>query len=77
MSRVLLSALRGLHLGGAPTRVSVPKYVPCMDVGQLRFAGHSKWSKIKHAKGDADAKKSAINTKVSKEIVSSVKGSWG
>lgn len=40
----------------------------------VRFAGHSKWSKIKHQKGDADAKKSAVNTKLSKEIFSAVKG---
>ncbi|KAI8138582.1 transcriptional regulator TACO1-like protein [Fennellomyces sp. T-0311] len=40
---------------------------------QLRFAGHNKWSKVKHTKGAKDAKKSKLFSKLSLEIVSAVR----
>ncbi|KAL0088071.1 transcriptional regulator TACO1-like protein [Phycomyces blakesleeanus] len=40
---------------------------------QRRFAGHNKWSKVKHTKGAKDAKKSKLYSKISLEIVSAVR----
>ncbi len=37
------------------------------------MAGHSKWANIKHRKGRADALRGKIFSRVSKEIISSVK----
>ena len=36
------------------------------------MSGHSKWAKIKHAKGAADAKRGAAFTKVTLEITAAV-----
>ncbi|MBR4124707.1 MAG: YebC/PmpR family DNA-binding transcriptional regulator, partial [Victivallales bacterium] len=33
------------------------------------MSGHNKWSSIKHKKGAADAKRGAIFSRVSKEII--------
>lgn len=41
------------------------------------MAGHSKWSKIKHAKGIADAKKGKIFSKLSEQITIAVKEGGG
>lgn len=51
------------------------RYIPTVlgSWTQARGAGHSKWSTIKHAKGDADAKKAIISTKVAREVTSAVK----
>ncbi|KAF8841186.1 YebC-like protein [Paxillus ammoniavirescens] len=38
-----------------------------------RFAGHSKWSKIKHRKGLEDAKKSKLYGKAAREILAAAK----
>ncbi|KAI9469865.1 MAG: transcriptional regulator TACO1-like protein [Benjaminiella poitrasii] len=40
---------------------------------QQRFAGHNKWSKVKHTKGAKDAKRSVIYSKISLEIVSAAR----
>ncbi|KAG2235703.1 transcriptional regulator TACO1-like protein [Thamnidium elegans] len=40
---------------------------------QQRFAGHNKWSKVKHTKGAKDAKKSILFSKLSLEIVSAAR----
>ncbi|KAH8550500.1 transcriptional regulator-domain-containing protein [Umbelopsis sp. PMI_123] len=40
---------------------------------QLRFAGHNKWSKVKHTKGAKDAKRGKLFSKISLEIISSIK----
>ncbi|KAF8559503.1 YebC-like protein [Imleria badia] len=40
-----------------------------------RFAGHNKWSKIKHRKGLEDAKKSKIYGKAARDIISAAKAS--
>ncbi len=37
------------------------------------MAGHSKWANIRHKKGRADAKRSKVFSRISKEIVSAVK----
>ncbi|MEP7103493.1 MAG: YebC/PmpR family DNA-binding transcriptional regulator [Candidatus Dojkabacteria bacterium] len=37
------------------------------------MAGHSKWAKLKHTKGLVDAKKGALLSKISKDIITSVK----
>ncbi|KAF8136282.1 YebC-like protein [Boletus edulis] len=42
-------------------------------VTSTSFAGHSKWSKIKHRKGMEDAKKSKIYGKAAREVVSAAK----
>ncbi|CEI93160.1 hypothetical protein RMCBS344292_07400 [Rhizopus microsporus] len=50
----------------------VPQLLPiCFQ--QQRFAGHNKWSKVKHIKGAKDAKKSLLYSKISLEIVSAAK----
>ncbi len=41
------------------------------------MSGHSKWSKIKHAKGAADAKKGKIFSKLSEQITIAVKEGGG
>ncbi|KAI9305972.1 transcriptional regulator TACO1-like protein [Cunninghamella echinulata] len=40
---------------------------------QQRFAGHNKWSKVKHTKGAKDAKKSKLFSKIALEITSAVR----
>ncbi|CAM0142360.1 unnamed protein product [Umbelopsis sp. WA50703] len=40
---------------------------------QLRFAGHNKWSKVKHTKGAKDAKRGKLFSKISLEIISSIR----
>ncbi|KAI8329210.1 transcriptional regulator-domain-containing protein [Chlamydoabsidia padenii] len=40
---------------------------------QQRFAGHNKWSKVKHTKGAKDAKKSKLFSKIGLEITRAVK----
>ncbi|ORX50240.1 DUF28-domain-containing protein [Hesseltinella vesiculosa] len=42
-------------------------------VHQQRFAGHNKWSKVKHIKGAKDAKKSKLYSKIALEITSAVR----
>jgi len=37
------------------------------------MSGHSKWAKLKHSKGLVDAKKGAVLTRVSKDIITAVK----
>ena len=37
------------------------------------MAGHNKWSKVKHIKGPADAKRAKIFSKLSREIFVAVK----
>ena len=37
------------------------------------MSGHSKWSTIKHKKGAADAKRSKIFSKISKELTVAAK----
>ncbi|KAI8992275.1 transcriptional regulator TACO1-like protein [Pilobolus umbonatus] len=44
---------------------------------QQRFAGHNKWSKVKHTKGAKDAKKSVLYSKISLEIVSAARAGGG
>ncbi|MEI7998072.1 MAG: YebC/PmpR family DNA-binding transcriptional regulator, partial [Candidatus Omnitrophota bacterium] len=41
------------------------------------MSGHSKWAKIKHKKGDADAKRGAVFTKITKEITAAAKDGGG
>ena len=41
---------------------------------QKRFAGHNKWSKVRHVKVVKDAERSMIFARISKEIQLSVKG---
>lgn len=41
------------------------------------MSGHSKWAKIKHAKGAADAKRGAAFTKVTREITAAAKDGGG
>ena len=41
------------------------------------MSGHSKWAKIKHKKGDADAKRGALFTKLTKEITAAAKDGGG
>src|SRR5882724_8908651 len=41
------------------------------------MSGHSKWAKIKHKKGDTDAKRGALFTKLTKEITAAAKESGG
>jgi len=41
------------------------------------MSGHSKWAKIKHKKGDADAKRGALFTKLSKEVTAAAKEGGG
>ena len=41
------------------------------------MSGHSKWAKIKHKKGDTDAKRGAVFTKVTKEITAAAKDGGG
>ncbi len=41
------------------------------------MSGHSKWAKIKHKKGDTDAKRGALFTKVTKEITAAAKDGGG
>ncbi|OBZ89546.1 hypothetical protein A0J61_02402 [Choanephora cucurbitarum] len=40
---------------------------------QQRFAGHNKWSKVKHTKGAKDAKKSIMFSKIALEIVNAAR----
>ncbi|ORZ16897.1 transcriptional regulator-domain-containing protein, partial [Absidia repens] len=40
---------------------------------QQRFAGHNKWSKVKHTKGAKDAKRSKLFSKIGLEITRAVK----
>ncbi|KAI8059520.1 transcriptional regulator TACO1-like protein [Gongronella butleri] len=40
---------------------------------QHRYAGHNKWSKVKHIKGAKDAKKSKLFSKIALEITSAVR----
>ncbi|KAI8089556.1 transcriptional regulator-domain-containing protein [Halteromyces radiatus] len=40
---------------------------------QQRFAGHNKWSKVKHTKGAKDAKKSKLFSKIGLEITRAVR----
>jgi hypothetical protein len=40
---------------------------------QVRFAGHNKWSKIRHSKGAKDANRGAQFAKLGLEIISAVK----
>ena len=40
---------------------------------QKRFAGHNKWSKVKHVKGVKDLERGILFTKLSKEIQLAVK----
>lgn len=41
------------------------------------MAGHSKWANIKHRKGTQDAKRAKLFTRISKEIITAVRGSGG
>ena len=41
------------------------------------MAGHNKWSKVKHIKGAADAKRSKIFSKLSKEVTYAAKVGGG
>ncbi|MFH1979363.1 MAG: YebC/PmpR family DNA-binding transcriptional regulator [Patescibacteria group bacterium] len=41
------------------------------------MSGHSKWSKIKHQKGDSDARKGKVFTKISKLITIAAKSGGG
>ncbi|MBF0490594.1 MAG: YebC/PmpR family DNA-binding transcriptional regulator [Candidatus Omnitrophica bacterium] len=41
------------------------------------MSGHSKWAKIKHKKGDTDAKRGALFTKLTKEITAAAKEAGG
>ena len=41
------------------------------------MAGHNKWSKVKHIKGAADAKRGKIFSKLSKEITLAAKAGGG
>jgi Transcriptional regulator len=41
---------------------------------QRRWAGHSKWSKIKHTKAANDAKKTLMFSKVATAIIAAVRG---
>jgi transcriptional/translational regulatory protein YebC/TACO1 len=40
---------------------------------QRRHSGHSKWSKVKRAKGAADMKRGVIFSKIGLEIVSAIR----
>jgi len=39
-----------------------------LSVTPFRSSGHNKWSKIKHEKGAADLKKTAVNTQFANDI---------
>ncbi len=46
-------------------------------LGEVKMAGHNKWSKIKHAKAITDAKKGKAFTKVTREIMVAAKEGGG
>ncbi|KAI8354036.1 transcriptional regulator TACO1-like protein [Blakeslea trispora] len=48
-------------------------YKPLFVLQQQRFAGHNKWSKVKHTKGAKDAKKSIMFSKIALEIVNAAR----
>jgi hypothetical protein len=41
----------------------------------IPMAGHNKWSKIRHKKGESDAKRSLQFSRLGKEIMAAMKGS--
>ncbi|KAJ1507299.1 hypothetical protein HMI54_004318, partial [Coelomomyces lativittatus] len=45
------------------------------EVIQKRFAGHNKWSKIKHKKGLNDVKRGVIVSRFTKELITAIKSS--
>ncbi|CAO3662526.1 unnamed protein product [Umbelopsis ramanniana] len=55
------------------TRLVRPTPLATLQFEQLRFAGHNKWSKVKHTKGAKDAKRGKLFSKISLEIVSAIK----
>ncbi|OZJ03315.1 hypothetical protein BZG36_02265 [Bifiguratus adelaidae] len=65
--------------GSMPTvcsacRRTTPLYTPLLlSTAQKRFAGHNKWSKVKHTKGGKDAKRAQLFSKLSLEIISAIK----
>ncbi|KAG1181647.1 hypothetical protein G6F65_009859 [Rhizopus arrhizus] len=65
--------LRTLTTSLLKTRPSVQPQLSLIYLQQQRFAGHNKWSKVKHTKGAKDAKKSILYSKISLEIVSSAR----
>ncbi|CDS13795.1 hypothetical protein LRAMOSA05969 [Lichtheimia ramosa] len=69
------SAWRRLAFQPTALRAAVFQPIPCRPMvhQQWRFAGHNKWSKVKHTKGAKDAKKSRLFSKLSLEIVSAVR----
>ncbi|KAG2184868.1 hypothetical protein INT43_000781 [Umbelopsis isabellina] len=55
------------------SRLLFPVLRPSLNSDQWRFAGHNKWSKVKHTKGAKDAKRGKLFSKISLEIISSIR----
>ncbi|CAO3678282.1 unnamed protein product [Rhizopus stolonifer] len=62
--------LRTLATTLSKTRPFVQPQLSLVYLQQQQFAGHNKWSKVKHTKGAKDAKKSILYSKISLELVS-------
>ncbi|KAI8969236.1 transcriptional regulator TACO1-like protein [Mycotypha africana] len=50
-----------------------PPILELRRLNQQRFAGHNKWSKVKHTKNAKDAKKSSMYSKIGLEITAAAK----
>ncbi|KAJ1664258.1 hypothetical protein IW140_001033 [Coemansia sp. RSA 1813] len=77
MSRPEIRRLCFLHTPRSlPTRTFfAPHYASVSSEfwSQKRYAGHSRWSKIRHSKGASDIKKGQLFSAISKSIITSVK----
>lgn len=54
-----------------------PFFIRSKGQTQLRFAGHNKWSKIRHAKGANDQQKGRETSRITRQIVSAIKAMSG
>ena len=62
---------------GAEQLTRPGRFIPLSHFNLSDMAGHNKWSKVKHIKGAADAKRGKIFSKLSKEISLAAKAGGG
>ncbi|KAL1923410.1 uncharacterized protein VTP21DRAFT_8390 [Calcarisporiella thermophila] len=70
--RLASRAIQRSQLSLRISRPSCPLYL-LNPINQVRFAGHNKWSKVKHIKAKKDVKRNVLFTKIALEIISSIK----
>ncbi|KNE71448.1 YebC/PmpR family DNA-binding regulatory protein [Allomyces macrogynus ATCC 38327] len=78
VARAALCRPTAVHLPVPAPRAVIPGATTAVIMAMpCRYAGHNKWSKIRHKKGDADTKRALQFSRLGREMIAAVKSGGG